>query len=276
MRALLLMCWLAAPAPAADLPEKKDDPPHAVLKFPDDPRKGPKSWEMTLEMTTASGATYELPVNLDGSKGNVYCGWTQVAAVTANWMSDRDWSSYTLHIYGVRTKESKGDPVKSLVLTNRLVDGKGELPRLEAVGGVKVETREADPEAKPDPARKAPPAGPDLGKQAYVEFDFSTLPPGGKCDLWNMTLKLHMGGRDEVYGEEFGFAPEYARDGGLCRLLADRFREASLKAERVGKTTLRVYGLTRKDRYYPVLKGEVESPDLKAKDLPKVTNPPRL
>ena len=91
MRTPLTACLLliAVPGLAADPPDKQETPPpHALLKFE---RKGLKRWITTYELTTVSGATYELRIAY-GDRGNMYELYTLNAMLAANWVAgpDRD------------------------------------------------------------------------------------------------------------------------------------------------------------------------------------------
>lgn len=272
MRALLLTGWFAivAPAVTADPPAKPAEPLHAVLTF-GERKKQPKSWFMKLELKTASGSVYELPILLDTDKETDPLGSMQRAMMDANWMADPSRKERTIRIYGARKKDGTVDAVKSLALTNRIVHGEGELPNLTAVGGATVDAREDKGEAKPERVGMRP-KGPDLGAEPHVEFDFTHLPDVQDV-YWNFVLKLHTTQWAEPDKSEFEIISQGVHDGFLCRIMAEMMNERGIKAERVGKTKLRVYGWVHKDRFYPVTKGSIESPELKGDQLPKVTQP---
>lgn len=267
MRTLLAVLLLAAfgLAPAADPPAKKPDPPaHAILTF----GNSPKSWDMTLEMTTASGASYELPIDL--SYGNAFREMTQGQLIRVNWMAELS-GDLSIRIYGVRTKSGKADAVKSLRVTTRVRQGLGQTPKVTATDGVKVEAREDDGKAKPA-AEKRPSRGPDLGAEPFVEFDFSVLPPPpgikGKF-TWRIDTEDDRRFFKDTVGGDLCYHDDF------CLGLEMSLNEIGFKAEVVGKSRLRVYGNVREDRFYPATKGSIESPDLKKEQLPKVTNPRR-
>src|SRR5207302_7289211 len=122
--------------------------------------------------TTESGAAYTLPLVFD-EKTNAFEFVALRQLLAANWMAEVDRRSVVIH--GARKRDGTADRVKTLVATNRVVrqddDHPGStMPKLVGVGGVKVETRESTGQEKP-PATKLP-TGPDLGSEAFVEFDF--------------------------------------------------------------------------------------------------------
>jgi hypothetical protein len=267
MRALVFACWFVAVTSAFAAPIKDPPPPaKAVLDF----FGSPKAWEMTLEMTTASGAVYELRIDLDDNVGNIFRHMTQRQFIKANWMAEMS-GDRSIHIYGVRTKEGKADAVKTLVLTNRVRRGEGQTPELRESGGVKVKTRKGEAGDMPAREGKPPPPGPDLGEEPFVEFDFSPLPE------WSPDVKFSL--RVDTADPKTYFKTSFTGVGSradICIGLEESLNEIGLKAEVAGKTKLRVYGKVRDNRFNPATKGTVDSDILTPAELPKVTNPKRL
>lgn len=107
--------------------------------------------------------------------------------------------------------------------------------------------------------------------QAYVEFDFSTLPSDGEGDcaflLTVLTTDKELKYSIECKGPK-KFAPDVTCAGFAASMELNRF-----KAEVVDNTKLRVYGRIWNDKLIPATKGMVESKDLKPEELPKVKNP---
>lgn len=273
MRTLLSACFLltANAAFAVDSPAKKAEPPHAVLEFSRDVTL--KQWTTTFELTTTSGANYEITIPF-GERGNNYDERAMEALLTANWMvevADRN-----VRIHGVRKKDGTADAVKELTITNLLVKGEGRTPTLSAVGDAKVTAKDADKPVKADPKRKTPPAGPKFPGETFVEVDFGVLPAGTACVFWEFKWDVRTTAGKEEPNLQFKFEVNSDEAAENCLLCADSiFWDCSYKIEAVGKTKLRIYGAVLNGRYYPAENATIESPQLKANQLPKVTPPKR-
>ncbi|HJZ54126.1 MAG TPA: hypothetical protein VKE74_04180 [Gemmataceae bacterium] len=270
MRTLLAVSFLAAVglSPAANPPAKKADPPHAMLAFSRD--RTLRQWVSTFEMTTASGQVYGLWIEY-GARGNMYDTDTLKALLAANWVAAPT-EDGSVRVYGVRTAEGKTDAVKSLTVTNRLVKGTGQMPKLSGIGEVKVDTKEDDGKARPA-AEKRPPTGPKIADDTFVEFDLTTLPPGAMGVFWRLTFEVRTTAEEE---EPWIRIPMEVASDGAAETITDvieiTLADAGFKSEVVGKTKFRVYGGVWEGRYYPATKGSVESPNLKKEQLPKVTD----
>lgn len=227
------------------------------------------AYRMTVQVTTESGATYALPVSPDTDNTEMARDQVYIRMVAANWLVDSD-DHFAIRIYGVRAKGNKVDPIRGLVVSARR-DKEREIVKLSSTAGAKVELQEGD--GKPVP--KAPPVGPDLGQEPYVEFDFGPIPelkPGG----WKMTLTVLTADKDVKYTEVFevdqlGFTRRTLVCGGYKKSMT----EIGFKAEVVDDVKLRVYGCSRGGRFYPAAKGAIEPTNLKKGEWPKVTNPPK-
>ena len=266
--AMVTVLLLTGPASAADPPAKKSElPPHAVLEFSRD--RTLDQWTTTFELTTASGAAYELTV-LFGVRGNAYAKMAMQELLATNWMVEE--FDRNVRIYGVRAKDGTADAVKALTITNRLVKGEGQMPTLSAVGGAKVTTKDDDKPAKADPKRKVPPTGPKFPTETFVEVDFGVLPAGTACVFWEFKWDVRTtAGKDEP-NLQFKFEVNSDEAAENCQLCAGIvFWDCSYKIEAVGKTKLRIYGAVLNGRYYPAEGATIQSPQLKANQLPKVT-----
>ena len=275
MRALLVAFAAAVPgaASATEPPAKKPEPPYALFEFSGD--RTLKQWTTTFEMTTASGATYELAIEF-GDLGRNRADTAVKTQLAANWVVEPT-DNGCVRIYGVRTKEGKADPVKALTATNRLRAGTGQMPILTGSGGAKVAVKTDDGKTKADPARKVPPKGPEFREETFVEFDLSTLPAGAKDVNWKLDWEIRTtAGKEEPWlTVPMQVASTVAAEVSV-EMLDILFPYHAFKAEVVGKTKIRVYGAVLADRFYPAERGSVTSPDLKPEQLPKVTNPKRL
>ncbi|QJW95730.1 hypothetical protein [Frigoriglobus tundricola] len=275
MRALLAVFAVAVPgvASATDPPAKQVDPPYALLEFSGD--RTLKQWTTTFEMTTASGATYELAIDF-GDRSSGYANASVKAQLAANWVAEPT-DNGNVRIYGVRTKEGKADAVKAMTATNRLRGGMGQMPILTGSGGATVKVKTDDGEAKPDPARKVPPRGPEFREETFVEFDLSTLPAGAKGTSWKLNWEIRTtAGKDEPWVSVPMEVTSVEAPVISVEVLDCVLPDSAFKAEAIGKTKIRVYGAVLGDRYYPAEKGSVTSPHLKPEQLPKITNPKRL
>ena len=252
------VCSLAAITP----PER----PVATLEF----SASPTEWVTTLEMTTASGAKYLQPLKFDAIKqGNVFRFDALRQLIDANWMAELE-GERSVMIYGARKKDRSCDPVKTLIISHRVIrGGRGDPPKLSGTGGAAVEIRK-DATAPPA-STKPPPPGPDLGDEAYVEFDFSTLPRAGDGEYRFRVIVLTPHEKVKYDLEVKGprkFSPETH-----CDALAYNLRGTQFKAQVVGETKLRVYGCVNNGYWYPATEGRIESAELTKDELPKVTNP---
>jgi hypothetical protein len=263
-----VLLLLAALAPSvADSPEEEKRPPHAVISFPEG---HPKAWITTFELTTASGARYEVRFNY--RDGMDFYAETAALLLAANWVVEL--TAFTcMRVHGARTKRGETDPVRSLVLVHHLVEGKGAMPLLRSVDGVKVEVKTDDGTAKTAPAGKPPPTGPDLGAESYVEFDLSTVPAGAGKAPPSVTFEIYTTAGSDDSSAWISTPVDPAAPAQAAAGLLESLSQTGCKAEVVGQTRLRVYGQVRGDRYYPALKGSVDSDDLRPEELPKVTNP---
>src|SRR5438132_3517705 len=71
---------------------------------------GPLGYRMTLEMTTASGATYAVPLDIEQQSADYVRDCAFGELVQANWLVETS-GLFGLQIHGVRAKEGKVDPV---------------------------------------------------------------------------------------------------------------------------------------------------------------------
>lgn len=243
-------------------------PPHATLSFSGDVKLD--QWATTFELTTASGANYEKTI-LFGVRGNMHTEKVMEELLAANWLVEA--VKREVRIYGVRTKDGKGDAIKSLAITNRIVKGFGRMPGLTATGGAKASATDDEQPAKVDPMRKVPSAGPVFADDPFVELDFAPVPKGEPCLFWEFKFDLRTTAGKEEPNLQFTIevnaqnAAEYLLD------FIGIYWRASYKVEQVGKTKVRFYGAVYQGRYYPAADATIKSKHLVDEQLPKVTPP---
>lgn len=107
--------------------------------------------------------------------------------------------------------------------------------------------------------------------EAYVEFDFSTLPRGG-TGTYTVKMTVETKDKDITFSEPLEFA-RVTDPNTNCEFVAVFLNRNKWKAEVVNKTKLRVYGRIWNDKLIPATRGKVESSDLRPEELPKVKNP---
>jgi len=268
MQALLWSVFLLVAHPnVASSAAKPKEPPHALLSFSFD--VGLKGWITTFEMTTAKGKCYEVSVTY--SQDSILSSATMTVLLSANWMAYQEIGSNGIRVYGARTREGSLDAISSLRIINRLVAGEGEMPHLGSVGGVKVEV--ITDKGSPAAIQKLRPTGPDLPDDTFVEFDIAPLPTGGPDEPpWQSAWDISFGPKDPNGGIRVQTDIDPAKPCEVLDGVLESFLDFSCKAEIIGKTRLRVYGRVAEGRFLPVLKGSVDSDDLKPEELPKVTN----
>lgn len=237
--------------------------PTVTIEFLDDVRDS----QVTVEITTAGGASYALTVEMDAVVAQLARNSLFRGLVHANWVADPS-GDCGIKVFGVRAKNGKTDPVKSLVVVAPKKKGR-VVVNLSATGAATAETREGDGK----PAKNPPPSGPDMGKENYVEFDFTTMPT--EKGPWRLTYRVETTLDKIRFADETG-APNGAPREALCESLAHVLEETGFKTELVEKSKIRVYGACYDGKFYPATRGIVESPNLKKEQLPKVTNPSKL
>jgi hypothetical protein len=252
MATMLGMCGAPVPAPAAR--------PTATVEFIDEVRDS----QVTVQITTAGGASYAVTVPMDAAVAQLARDSLFRAIVHANWVADRS-GECGIKVFGVRAKGGKTDSVKALVVVAPKKKERAVV-NLAATGGVTAETREGDGK----PAKNTPLRGPDMGKENYVEFDFTPMPT--EKGPWTLKYRVETTLNNFGFGDETG-APDGTARESLCESLAGVIEEAGFKTELVEKSKIRVYGASHDGKFYPATRGIVESPNLKKDQLPKVMNP---
>lgn len=248
----------------AEAQKKTAEPPFAGLTFND----SPKSWVMTLLMTTESGSAYELSIDLDTKKqGNVFRDDTQRDLIRANWVAET-YGGRSIAIYGVRARDGNVDAVKSLVLTNRVRRGPGEPPHMAKDSTAKVETKTGEMEDKPDSEARKRPTGPQFEDEPFVEFDFQTLPPppGVKA-----SYELRVDTSGSVFKSPTSGDIHYSDDTAIG--WEQSLNEIGYKAEVIEKSKLRVYGHVTSKGFLQATKGSITSEGLPKEQIPKVVQP---
>jgi hypothetical protein len=258
-------------SPAVGPPKQEKELPYAYILFRSSDTL--KEWTSLLTMTTVSKARYEVRLNY-GPKRDFDADTFHVL-LAANWLAEVDFEPVSIRLYGVRAPAGEVEAIESIVLVNHLVDGVGEMPVLYSIGGVKVETKKDDGKARRAPAGKPLPNGPVFRDQTYVELDFSTLPIVTPRVDWNVTFNFYAPDRSGYTGPHFSILGTPLDSSNPHVSASDVWNSlcsAGYKAELIGLTKVRVYGHVVRGRYYPALRGEVESEDLKPEELPKVKN----
>lgn len=263
--AVLLL--LSVPTPPADKAGEQKLPPHAVIVFAQDP---PRAWTTTFELTTASGSCYE--VRLHYREAMNHETETTALLLAANWVVELT-PFEPVRVYGARTKGGGTDPVRSLVLTHQLVDGRGAMPQVRSVDGVRAAASADGGTAGPARAGIPRPTGPDLGADSFVEFDLATIPATSLEQSPGVTFELYTGAGADGFCCASSRQLDPAAPGEAAAELLESFTLLGCRAEVVGRTRVRLYGHVRQGRYHPALRGSVDSDDLKPGELPRVTNP---
>lgn len=106
----------------------------------------------------------------------------------------------------------------------------------------------------------------DAQEKSYVDFDLTPL-PCSENRKWQLALK--------VSTEKTVFVDKTSVTGvtdrfTTCETFVLELREKGFEAEVIDKSKIRVYGAKSGGKFYPAIKGEVESPDLKKEELPTV------
>jgi hypothetical protein len=260
---------LAAQSAATDPPAKPEKPPHALFLF--SANGSPREWITTFEMTTASGARYA--VRLNYSPRFIADSATLNTLLAANWLAEAEFGSSGIRIYGARTREGPIDAVRALKIINRRIDDSGDLPHLAAVGSVAVEVKADDGKTKSERTGKPFPTGPTIKDESYVEFDISPLPVAGPARIsWQSSWGVFFRTGDSSYDVGTSIDIDPAKPWRALEEVLESFSRMSCKAEIVGKTRLRVYGMVLDGRYYPAIKGSVESEEIKPEELPNITS----
>jgi hypothetical protein len=249
--------WVAAPVAESEPAAR----PKATIAI--DPHRA--EFRLLVEISTASGKTYSVPFDVQTNSSVLARDRVLGGLVHANWLAGKT-GDFELEVFGVRAKGGKIDPVKSLVVIAPKENGR-EIAKLDATEGVKVEVREGDGKSVAKPL----PVGPDLGAEAYVEFDFSPIPID--TGPWEVTMEVHTTLKDFTASDGHN-APNGSSWTVLCEGFASGLGTIAFKAEVVDKKKVRVYGGVYDGKFYPATRGTVASPNLKKEQLPKITNPP--
>jgi hypothetical protein len=260
-----VLVLLSVPLFEGDSLEERRLPPHAAVTFP---AARPSAWVTMFELTTASGACYQ--VQVDYRDGMDFEVMTAASLLAANWVVESS-AFFPLRVYGTRTKSGETDAIRSLRITSRIVEGEGATPLLRSVHGATVEMRSrTTDERRAGPIRRT---GPDITDTSFVEFDLAPLPASGPLELpWRTSWGVYSWAGDSSYDVGVSTDIDPTEPWRVLEDVLESFSRMGCKAEIVGKTELRVYGMVIGGRYYPALKGIVESEDLKPEELPKVTN----
>jgi hypothetical protein len=236
--------------------------PTAMIEFV----PGPPAWKLTVEVTVASGARYAIPLDLDTDITEMTRNQSIRKFIRENWIAAQA-GHFGVVVYGVRGKEGKTDEVAALTITVHK-DNKGQNPvKLTGTGEVKAQVVAGN--AKP--AAKPLPAGPKVGPENFVEFDFSPVPDG--TGPWRVTLTVETTLKDFKFRDDMSGSNPVTNV--ACESLVMGLNEIGFKAEVVDRTKVRVYGGIWDGQFYPATEGRVESAELKKDHLPKVTNPPK-
>ena len=229
-------------------------------------KNGPRMRRMTLEITTSSGTSYAFHLEVEQSSPQLTRDTVHHRMLQSNWIVDRS-DSFDIIIYGVLTKEGKTDPIERAAL-HYMKDNGVEPATLLKVGDVAVKVVSGD--GLPDRNRPLK-TGPDLGLEAYVEFDCGPIPDVGE-GAFRVRMTILTGDPNVRFDEELGGSRKTAR-ATWCEVIADLLLDAGYKAQVVGNDKIRVYGCVKQGHYYPATEGKVGSPDLPKEELPRVTNP---
>ena len=101
--------------------------------------------------------------------------------------------------------------------------------------------------------------------EPYIEIDFTPMP--GDQVRSTITVTVETTDKDLTFSERITVKMKHDA---LCDLVVNILGDVKFKAEVVGKSKVRVYGRTFNDKFYPVTKGSVTSPDLEKEQLPTV------
>jgi hypothetical protein len=176
-----------------------------------------------------------------------------------------------LRIYGTRTRSGETDPVRSLIITNRVIEGEAATPQLRSVGGVSVKVKKPTTEEKGEgPQRRS---GPHIAEASFVEFDIEPVAVAGPAAVpwrawWGVSFRP--GDPNPCISVSLDFDPTKPCE--ILEEILESFQGDGCKAEIIGRTRLRVYGIVIGGRYYPALKGSIYDEDPLPEVLPKVTN----
>jgi hypothetical protein len=226
----------------------------------------PDKVQLTVEITTASGAAYRLPIMIESNAPEGIRDHIFARMVHANWLADTS-EDFGIKVYGVRAKHGGSDALRSMNVTWPKGQ-RGECVKLRRKGNVTVTCGVEEKEA----GGKLPAFGPDLGPESYVEFDFSPVPV--KRGPMEMARKVETTLKDFYATDDFG-APTGSTTDRMCRAFASNMESIGFKAEVVGGRKVRVYGGLFNGKFYPATRGTVTSQVLKAEELPIVKNPPQ-
>ena len=114
--------------------------------------------------------------------------------------------------------------------------------------------------------------GPDVGvkddkkekKEPYIEIDFTPMPEQVR---WRFTITIETTDKDLKFAHDFNLK---SKRFDLCEIVANYLNDGRFRAEVVDKSKVRVYGRTFNEKFFPVTKGSVTSPDLDKEQLPTV------
>ncbi|HVL15032.1 MAG TPA: hypothetical protein VM529_20845 [Gemmata sp.] len=100
--------------------------------------------------------------------------------------------------------------------------------------------------------------------EPYIEIDFTPMPEQVR---WRFTITIETTDKDLKFAHDFNLK---SKRFDLCEIVANYLNDGRFRAEVVDKSKVRVYGRTFNEKFFPVTKGSVTSPDLDKEQLPTV------